>query len=176
MKKMRNIVFSFLTLQSQAWGMPDAAGSAHALPVPRFPHSSGPVLGTAPKHCSAPAPGKYEPGEESHKVPIHALIADLCLLRAQSPPGWTPGLFSAGKIPWGGFSVDLSHLSQASATTRCHLLQLKMPTGSQCGAGARPPTRATHCPQLLTPDFIRFAPEGAPKRATGPIYIPGCGC
>lgn len=75
--------------------------AVHALPVPQFPHSRGPVPGTAPKRCGAPSPGKYEPREESHNVPIDAVIADLCLLRAQSPPGRTLGLFSVGDIPWG---------------------------------------------------------------------------
>lgn len=157
---MRNFMFSFLTLQSQARGMLDAV---HALPVPQFPHSRGPVPGTAPKRCGAPSPGKYEPEEESHNAPIDAVIADLCLLRAQSPPGRTPGLFSVGGNSLGGSPVDLSHLFQASATTQCNLLQLQMPTGSQCGDGACPPSRATRCPWLLAPDFTRFAPEGAPK-------------
>lgn len=136
--------------------------AVHALPVPQFPHSRGPVPGTAPKHCCAPSPGKYEPREESHNVPIDAVIADLCLLRAQTPLAGPSAYFQQGKFP-GGSPVDLSHLFQASATTQCHLLQLKMPGGSQCGAGAHPPSRATRCPQLLAPDFTRFAPEGAPK-------------
>lgn len=87
----------------------------------------------------------------------------ICVCSEPSPPLAGPSAyFQQGKFP-GGSPVDLSHLFQASATTQCHLLQLKMPGGSQCGAGAHPPSRATRCPQLLAPDFTRFAPEGAPK-------------